>query len=70
MYMLDAYTVKDKQKAEQKIHVSADRYLSAKTSSVNTVLYSTWTAKEWKGKNKKPQHHKIFRNAKGIMTPK
>jgi len=54
MYTLDAYTVRDKQKAEQTIHMfSIDRYFSAETSSANTVLCSIWTAKEWEGKNKK-----------------
>ena len=70
MYTLDAYTVKDKQKAEQTIHMlSIDRYFSAKTSSANTVLYSIWTAKEREGKNQKNQHHKIFKNVKGVMFP-
>lgn len=54
MYMLDAHTVKDKQKAEQTVHMfSIDRYFSAKTSYGNSALHSTWTAKEWEGRNKK-----------------
>lgn len=72
MYALDAYTVKDKQKAEQTIHMfSIDRYFSAKTSSANTALYSIWAAKEWEGKNNKKINHdrKIFKNAKGITIP-
>lgn len=69
MYTLDAYTIKDKQKAAQTIHMfSIDRYFSAKTSSAITVLSSIWMAKEWEGKNK-AQHHKIFKNAKGITIP-